>query len=96
MSSDPELPPVVDGAAAVAVPSAAPSAAPVAVPVAVLVAAPRPEAGTAGATARPRKHPRVSTADAPGADPHPVPEAPRSSGTENDSRLKADKPPHWG
>ena len=45
---------------------------------------------------KPRKHARVRTAPVDGTDPHPAPEAPRSSGTENDARLKADKPPHWG
>jgi hypothetical protein len=45
---------------------------------------------------RPSKHVRVTT-DAPtGSDPNPTPEAPRGTGTENDARLKADKPPHWG
>jgi hypothetical protein len=38
---------------------------------------------------------RVTTQPVPGSDPHPQPEGPRSSGTENDARLKADKPPHW-
>ena len=45
---------------------------------------------------RPRKHVRVRTAPAPGTDPFPEPEPPRSTGSENDARLKADKPPHWG
>lgn len=45
---------------------------------------------------KPRKHARVRTAPVDGTDLHPAPEAPRSSGTENDARLKADKPPHWG
>ena len=42
------------------------------------------------------KHVRVTT-DAPaGSDPSPAPEPARGSGRENDQRLKADKPPHWG
>lgn len=39
---------------------------------------------------------RVTTEPVPGTDPNPTPEPPRSTGTENDQRLKADKPPHWG
>lgn len=38
---------------------------------------------------------RVTTDPPPGSDPRPTPEAPRHSGTENDDRLKGDKPPHW-
>jgi|GEM_PF-2666719 hypothetical protein len=45
---------------------------------------------------KPKKHVRVRTAPAAGSDPFPTPEPPRSSGSENDARLKADKPPHWG
>ena len=45
---------------------------------------------------RKHKHVRVTT-DAPaGSDPTPAPEPSRGTGTENDARLKADKPPHWG
>jgi len=43
-----------------------------------------------------RPHRRVTTQAVPGTDPTPAPEPSRSSGTENDARLKADKPPHWG
>jgi len=43
-----------------------------------------------------RKHVRVTTAAPAGSDPNPTPEPTRGSGTENDARLKADKPPHWG
>jgi len=43
-----------------------------------------------------RPHRRVTTEAVPGTDPTPAPEPSRSSGTENDARLKADKPPHWG
>ena len=43
---------------------------------------------------RPKRR-RVTTEPPAGSDPNPQPEPPRSSGTENDARLKADKPPHW-
>ena len=43
-----------------------------------------------------RKHVRVTTAAPAGSDPTPAPEPSRNSGKENDARLKADKPPHWG
>jgi hypothetical protein len=43
-----------------------------------------------------RPHRRVTTEPPAGSDPEPLPEPPRSTGTENDERLKADKPPHWG
>jgi len=43
---------------------------------------------------RPKRR-RVTTEPPPGSDPTPQPEEPRGSGTENDARLKADKPPHW-
>ena len=39
---------------------------------------------------------RVTTEPVPGSDPNPAPEPPRTSGTENDERLRADVPPHWG
>jgi hypothetical protein len=45
---------------------------------------------------RKNKHVRVTTEAPAGSDPTPAPEPSRSSGTENDARLKADKPPHWG
>lgn len=38
---------------------------------------------------------RIRTDPPPGTDPHPEPEAERSAGTENDYRLRADKPPHY-
>ena len=56
----------------------------------------------------PRKHRRVTTPPVPGSDPEPQrsAEAVRAAedadvswgdrGGENDSRLIADKPPHWG
>ncbi len=43
-----------------------------------------------------RRHRRVSTRAVPGSDPNPQPEPARHSSGENDERLKADKPPHWG
>jgi len=43
-----------------------------------------------------RTHRRVTTDPVPGTDPSPEPEPSRSSGTENDARLKQDVPPHWG
>lgn len=43
-----------------------------------------------------RKHRRVSTELVPGSDPTPQPEPRRHADHENDDRLKADKPPHWG
>lgn len=53
------------------------------------------QAGTQQARSRGRR--RVTQAAPEGSDPHPFdpPAAPRS-GSENDDRLKADKPPHWG
>jgi len=48
-------------------------------------------------TPKPRsKRRRVTTEPPPGSDPTPIAEEPRGTGTENDARLKADKPPHWG
>jgi hypothetical protein len=42
-----------------------------------------------------RRHRRVRTAAVPGSDPTPAPEPRRHAPTENDDRLRADKPPHW-
>ena len=42
------------------------------------------------------KRPRITTEPPAGSDPNPAPEPDRGTGTENDARLKADKPPHWG
>lgn len=44
-----------------------------------------------------RRRRRVSQRAPEGSDPHPFdpPVEPRSSG-ENDERLRADRPPHWG
>lgn len=38
---------------------------------------------------------RVTTDPAPGSDPNPAPVDRRRDSGDNDSRLKADKPPHW-
>ncbi len=43
-----------------------------------------------------RKPRRVTTKPKPGTDPKPAPEPERHAPDENDERLKADKPPHWG
>jgi hypothetical protein len=43
-----------------------------------------------------RKGPRRATTEpVPGTDPSPAPEADRHTLTENDARLKAEKPPHY-
>jgi hypothetical protein len=43
-----------------------------------------------------RKGPRRATTEpVPGTDPSPAPEAARHTLTENDARLKAEKPPHY-
>ncbi|GAA4267600.1 hypothetical protein [Frondihabitans peucedani] len=39
---------------------------------------------------------RVTTEPAPGSDPTPAPIDRRRDTHDNDARLKADKPPHWG
>jgi hypothetical protein len=44
----------------------------------------------------PRKSRRVTTEPPEGSDPLPTGEPPRHRARENDERLKADKPPHWG
>ena len=60
----------------------------------------QPESGEAAGHShgehRKRKHRRVKTQAVPGSDPAPQPEPPRHSSNENDERLRADKPPHWG
>jgi len=38
----------------------------------------------------------VTTEPVPGTDPNPQSEPTRHASNENDDRLKADKPPHWG
>lgn len=44
----------------------------------------------------PRRRRRVTTPPPAGSDPAPISEAPRHRANENDQRLRADKPPHWG
>ena len=39
---------------------------------------------------------RVTTDPVPGSDPTPSPEPERQGSSENDQRLRADVPPHWG
>jgi hypothetical protein len=51
-----------------------------------------PELAASGTRAR---HRRVTTDPPLGSDPKPAPEPPRHLATENDERLKQDKPPHW-
>jgi hypothetical protein len=51
-------------------------------------------APSAPGEAKPKRR-RATTPPPPGSDPTPLPEPPRGSGTENDERLKADKPPHY-
>ncbi|HWR85791.1 MAG TPA: hypothetical protein VN200_07345 [Rhodoglobus sp.] len=44
----------------------------------------------------PRRRPRrVRTDPPPGSDPAPQSEPPRHAETENDDRLRVDKPPHY-
>ncbi|MEO6504724.1 MAG: hypothetical protein ABIW36_08690 [Terrimesophilobacter sp.] len=50
-----------------------------------------PESSTHG-----RPHRRVQTTPVPGSDPRPQKEPRRHAENENDARLRADKPPHWG
>jgi hypothetical protein len=38
---------------------------------------------------------RATTQPVPGSDPRPAPEPDRHTLTENDDRLKAEKPPHY-
>ena len=42
-----------------------------------------------------KKRRRASTPPPPGSDPKPAPEPERHTLTENDDRLKAEKPPHY-
>ena len=49
---------------------------------------------SAAAEVRPKRR-RATTPPPPGSDPTPLPEPARGTGTENDDRLKADKPPHY-
>jgi hypothetical protein len=52
--------------------------------------------GTVPGERKGRRHRRVRTAAVPGSDPTPAPEPRQHAPNENDARLKADKPPHWG
>jgi hypothetical protein len=55
-----------------------------------------PEADLPEADRKPaRRSRRVRTDPAPGTDPKPVAEPARHELTENDERLKAEKPPHY-
>ena len=45
---------------------------------------------------RPRHRRRVTTKPPAGSDPTPEPEKRRHAASENDDKLKRDKPPHWG
>lgn len=42
-----------------------------------------------------RRRRRARTPAPPGSDPHPAAEPERHDTTENDARLRADKPPHY-
>lgn len=53
------------------------------------------EKALAARPSRKHKHLRVTTEAPAGSDPTPAPEPPRGSSTENDARLRADKPPHY-
>lgn len=57
-----------------------------------------PAADVTAAEAPPviRRRRRVTTPSPEGSDPTPISEAPRHRAPENDQRLRADKPPHWG
>ncbi|ARC56084.1 hypothetical protein AS850_03215 [Frondihabitans sp. 762G35] len=43
-----------------------------------------------------RRGRRVTTDPVPGTDPAPAPVDRRRDSYDNDARLRADKPPHWG
>jgi hypothetical protein len=55
---------------------------------------PAPAPAPAPASRR-RRHRRVTTAPPPGSDPEPLAEPERHELTENDDRLKQEKPPHY-
>ena len=46
-------------------------------------------------TRRPKHRKRVRTEPPPGVDPTPSSEPPRHALTENDQRLRDEKPPHY-
>ena len=48
-----------------------------------------------GPPSTPRRRRRARTEPPPGSDPHPAPEPPRHASTDNDARLRGDKPPHY-
>jgi hypothetical protein len=54
-----------------------------------------PEPGTEDGIRIYKVRRRASTAPPPGSDPNPAPEPERHVLTENDDRLKAEKPPHY-
>jgi hypothetical protein len=55
-----------------------------------------PDRTPAGPVQRsPRRSRRVTTDPPPGTDPNPASEPDRHELTENDARLKAEKPPHY-
>ncbi|MFM6982415.1 MAG: hypothetical protein ACKOWP_06605 [Microbacteriaceae bacterium] len=45
--------------------------------------------------ATPKKPRRATTPPPPGSDPKPTPEPERHTLTENDERLRQEKPPHY-
>jgi hypothetical protein len=53
------------------------------------------ERSGSGQPAPRRRRRRVTTAPPPGTDPTPASEPERHTLTENDERLKAEKPPHY-
>lgn len=57
---------------------------------------PAPASSAEAPRARRRPGRRVTTEPVPGSDPSPAPVDRRRDGHDNDARLKADKPPHWG
>ena len=54
-----------------------------------------PEPGTEDGIRIYKVRRRASTEPPPGSDPNPAPEPERHIPTENDDRLKAEKPPHY-
>jgi hypothetical protein len=56
---------------------------------------PASESGPTEPPRRPKHRKRVTTEPPPGVDPTPTSEPPRHELTENDDRLRAEKPPHY-
>ncbi|MEQ1736882.1 MAG: hypothetical protein ABL886_10840 [Rhodoglobus sp.] len=54
------------------------------------------EEDTASRDPQRRRGRRARTQAPAGSDPNPTPEPGRHAESENDERLKRDKPPHWG